>query len=184
MHIVPKLSLQLSGWPAATDAAHVVASTIAAIGLPVIPMRTYRAAGVHTWVVTAQEHPKTSRFTLEINQDVVEILVQELGQNAPVRSAAKGKSKGKSKAPSKPEEAVHSWSTKTPGTGPRPEDGRLDRLEDRFEKLEARQSQFEGRVDTKFDAIQDSLRQLLANTNPRPREATGESPPTKHVKIT
>ena len=113
MHIVPKLSLELSGWPAATDAAHVVASTIAAIGLPVIPMRTYRAAGVHTWVVTAQEHPKTTRFTLEINKDVVEILVQELGQNAPVRSAAKGKSKGKSKAPSKPEEAVHSWSTKT-----------------------------------------------------------------------
>ena len=63
MHIVPKLSVELSGWPAATDAAHVVASTIAAIGVPVIPMRTYRAAGVHTWVVTAQETASRLRST-------------------------------------------------------------------------------------------------------------------------
>ena len=129
MHIVPKLSIELSGWPAATDAAHVVASTIAAIGLPVIPMRTYRAAGVHTWVVTAQEHPKTNRFTLEINKDVVEILGQEIGQNVPVRSVAKGKSKGKTKSSPKQEEAVHSWPLKAPPSGSRPDDARLDRLD-------------------------------------------------------
>lgn len=45
----------------------------------------------------------------------------------------------------------------------RPEQSRpslLDRLEDRFDKLEARQVTFESRVDTEFDTIQDSLRQL------------------------
>ena len=98
LHVIPKVSLELSGWPAATDASNVVQSTLAALKLPVIPMRTYRAAGVHTWVVTAQELPKAFRFTLEINKELVEILVQEVSMNQPVRPPAKGKSKGKFKA--------------------------------------------------------------------------------------
>ena len=183
MHVIPKVSLELSGWPAATDAANVVQSTIAALGLPVIPMRTYRAAGVHTWVVTAQSPPKASRFTLEINRELVEILVQEVTPHQPVRQSGKGKAKGKSKGHDRPAEVPSSWNLKAPiQPASRPEDTRLDRLEERFEKLENRQSQFEGRVDSKFDTIQDSLRQLLANTNPRTREASGETPPGKHQK--
>ena len=146
-------------------------------------MRTYRAAGVHTWVVTAQELPKAFRFTLEINKELVEILVQEVSMNQPVRPPAKGKSKGKSKSTDIPPEPNSSWPLKMPvQTQGRSDEIRLDRLEERFEKLESRQAQFEGRVDSKFDTIQDSLRQLLANTNPRTRDASGETPPGKHQK--
>ena len=183
LHVIPKVSLELSGWPAATDASNVVQSTLAALKLPVIPMRTYRAAGVHTWVVTAQELPKAFRFTLEINRELVEILVQEVSANQPVQPPAKGKSKGKSKSSDMPPEPNSSWPIKIPvQPQERSEDPRLDRLEERFEKLESRQAQFEGRVDSKFDTIQDSLRQLLANTNPRTRDASGETPPGKHQK--
>lgn len=48
MHVVPRCTVELSGWPAATDAANVVKSMLAAIGTAVVPLRTYRAAGVHT----------------------------------------------------------------------------------------------------------------------------------------
>ena len=152
MHVIPKVCLELSGWPAATDAANVAQSTIAVLGLPVIPMRTYRAAGVHTWVVTAQELPKATRFTLE-NRELVEILAQEVAPQQPVRQSGKGKAKGKAKGVDRPAEAQG-----TDQAMSRPEDTRLDKLEERFEKLESRQTQFEGRVDSKFDTIQDSLR--------------------------
>ena len=183
LHVIPKVSLELSGWPAATDASNVVQSTLAALKLPVIPMRTYRAAGVHTWVVTAQELPNAFRFTLEINKELVEILVQEVSMNQPVRPPAKGKSKGKSKSNDAQPEPNSAWPLKMPVQAQgRSEEIRLDRLEERFEKLESRQAQFEGRVDSKFDTIQDSLRQLLANTNPRTRDASGGTPPGKHQK--
>ena len=148
-----------------------------------LSMRTYRAAGVHTWVVTAQELPKASRFTLEINRELVEILVQEVVPSQPARPSAKGKSKGKSKGNDVPAEPIAPWPLKMPAQSQaRPDDLRIDRLEERFEKLESRQAQFEGRVDSKFDTIQDSLRQLLANTNPRARDASGETAPGKHQK--
>ena len=64
----------------------------------------------------------------------------------------------------------------------RPDEARIQRLEDRFDKIEARQATFESRVDRKFDSIQDALRQILANTNTSAREPSGESRPTKHSK--
>ena len=56
------------------------------------------------------------------------------------------------------------------------------RLEERFERLEARQNSFEHRVDDKFDTIQDSLRQLLAHTAPRARDSSGDTPQPKAQK--
>ena len=64
----------------------------------------------------------------------------------------------------------------------RQDEARIQRLEERFDKIEARQVTFESRVDGKFDSIQDALRQILANTNTRAREPSGETPPTKHSK--
>ena len=183
MHVIPRHTIELSGWPAATDAAHVVKSTIAAISTPVLPLRTYRAAGVHTWVVAVDSVPSAKTFTLEINNEVVEILLQEalLAQHG--RQVSKGKAKGKGKNHHPGGELPGAWPIK-PASVPSAstDESRLDRLEDRFQKLEARQSTFESRVDSKFDTIQDSLRQLLANTNPRLREPTGESPPPKIPK--
>ena len=185
MHVIPRHTVELSGWPAATDAAHVVKSTLAAISTPVVPLRTYRAAGVHTWVVAVDSIPKVSRFTLDINDALVEILLQEVPTNQQNR-APKGKAKGKGKQP-KPStpgpEQPFAWQPKPSiVTTTKVEESRIDRLEERFDKLEARQVNFESRVDTKFDNIQDSLRQLLANTNPRAREPTGDTPQPKFPK--
>ena len=185
LHVIPRHTVELSGWPAATDAANVVKSTLAAISTPVVPLRTYRAAGVHTWVVAVDAIPKVSRFTLDINDDLVEILLQEAPAQQQVRPS-KGKAKGKgkqSKQSSPRSDQSFAWSAKPVVPAPsKAEDSRLDRLEDRFDKLEARQVNFESKVDNKFDNIQDSLRQLLANTNPRARDPSGDTPQPKFPK--
>lgn len=69
-----------------------------------------------------------------------------------------------------------------PPTKTKPDDERLGKLEARFEQLEQRQASFEGRVEGKFDSIQDSLRQILAASHSRSREVTGETPPSKYPK--
>lgn len=84
--VIPKYTFSLAGWPAATGAQHVVTSTLQALKLPVLPLRTYRAAGVHVWIVTTDKKPDVSSFPLQINADVVEILIQEV-EHGPVKQA-------------------------------------------------------------------------------------------------
>ena len=86
LHVVPKITLQLAGWPAATAAEHVVSSTLQALKLAVIPLRTFRVGGVHVWLVTTEAMPNQTRFAVQINSEISEILVQE----APEPSASKG----------------------------------------------------------------------------------------------
>ena len=183
--VVPKYTFSLAGWPAATGANHVVTSTLQALRLPVLPLRTYRSAGVHVWIVTTDKKPTVSSFPLQINDSVVEILIQQIENPVPKTSKAGGKggSKGKAKT-SAPAELLKPWhppSAIAPVSA-KPDDARIQRLEERFDKIEARQATFESRVDGKFDTIQDALRQILANTNSRAREPTGETPPSKHSK--
>ena len=179
LHVVPKLTLELAGWPAATAAEHVISSTLQAIKLAVIPLRTFRVGGVHIWLVTTDAKPSQSRFAVQINSEVSEILVQEISEDA-TGKGGKGAHKGKSKKPNAPPIA---W-VPTPGSqiAAKTDDTRIDKLEQRFEKLEARQVTFETKVDSRFGDIQDSLRQLLAHAVQRPREPTGETPPPKIPK--
>ena len=179
LHVVPKLTLELAGWPAATAAEHVISSTLQAIKLAVIPLRTFGVGGVHIWLVTTDAKPSQSRFAVQINSEVSEILVQEISEDA-TGKGGKGAHKGKSKKPNAPPIA---W-VPTPGSqiAAKTDDTRIDKLEQRFEKLEARQVTFETKVDSRFGDIQDSLRQLLAHAVQRPREPTGETPPPKIPK--
>ena len=182
INVVPKYTFSLAGWPAATGAQHVVTSTLQALRIPVLPLRTYRAAGVHVWIVTTDKKPTS--FPLQINADVVEILIQEVEHGPPKQGKgnSKGTQKGKNKAPVT--ESVKPWATQHAGpiAPASTDDARIPRLEERFEKIETRQANFESKVDGKFDSIQDALRQILANTNSRAREPTGETPPSKHSK--
>ena len=180
--VIPRFTFSFAGWPAATGAQHVVKSTMQALRLPVLPLRTYRAAGVHVWIVTCDKKPDVTSFPLQINADVVEILIQEIDNVAPKqgKAAGKGGQKGKGKAATQGD-ASKPWPVAPAIAAPsnKADEARLQRLEDRFEKIETRQATFEARVDGKFDTIQDALRQILANTNGRSREPTGETPPAK-----
>ena len=183
--VIPRFTYSLAGWPAATGASHVVTSVIQALKIPALPLRTYRAAGVHVWIVTTDKKIDATSFPLQINADVVEILIQEIEHGPPksAKSSGKGQTKGKGKN-SNASEAGKAWTSPVvlAPTPARPDEARIQRLEDRFDKIEARQATFESRVDGKFDSIQDALRQILANANARAREPSGESPPTKHSK--
>lgn len=181
--VIPKFTFSFAGWPAATGAPHVVSSTIQALKLPVLPLRTFRAAGVHVWIVATDRKPTVSSFPVQINADVVDILIQEV-ENAPAKpgkGGGKGGQKGKNKPPASTEPPkAWTFASSIASHSAKPDEARIQRLEERFEKIEARQATFETKVDGKFDSTQDALRQILANA--RSREPSGETPPAKHSK--
>ena len=147
--------------------------------LAVIPLRTFRIGGVHVWVATTDSKPAQSRFAVQINSEISEILAQEIDPHAHAKGSGKGQQKGK---PKKIAATTHQWPAAPPPPPAPQDDSRLVKLEEKFEKLEARQQVFETKVDSCFGDIQDSLRQILDHTLQRSRDATGETPPPKQQK--
>lgn len=94
-HAVPKVTFQAAGWPPGTDPSSVVKSVLEATGVPTVPTRTFRAAGVHTWILTAEKLPSETRFSVDADGSTHEILLQQATQ---VTSQAKGQGKAKHKA--------------------------------------------------------------------------------------
>ena len=182
-HVVPRISFEAAGWPSGTTPQDVVTAVNKATSCPPVPMRTYRVGGVNVWVLAFESAPdaKLHQFTVQINQQLHEILLTE----APAPSAGKGSAKGKGK---KREETV------VPKNNPPPlltsDRQRLDSLEAKFDSLgkqvssiEEKQTAFESKIDSKFETINDSLRQLLQQSQPRVRESnSGDTPPPKHPK--
>lgn len=161
-----------------TAPGSVVKSVLEATGISTVPTRTFRAAGVHTWVLTAEKMPTTKRFSVDADGSTCEILLQQ--DNQALRPAkGQGKSKSKNKKQNNPDPPRSDWRPPTPlpPVHPKVDDERIGKLEARFEVLEQRQTSFEARVDGKFDHISDSLRQLLAAAHPRAREGHGDAPP-------
>ena len=114
LDVIPKFTFSLAGWPAATGARHVVTSTLQALKIPVLPLRTYRAAGVHVWIVTTDKKPDVTSFPLQINA-VVEILIQksstDLSSKPSQGARASLKAKGKNASAS---EGSKSWTQPVP----------------------------------------------------------------------
>ena len=77
-HVIPKLTFQAAGWLAGTDPSSVVKSVLEATGVATAPTRTYRAAGVHTWILTAERMPKENRFSLHADGSTHEIPSSQL----------------------------------------------------------------------------------------------------------
>ena len=88
-HVIPRLSYELAGWPAGTDAANIVQSTLDTTGTAVLPLRTFRNAGVHTWIVATEKEFTVSQFSIEINGQVHQIIIQLLDHSGATKGAGK-----------------------------------------------------------------------------------------------
>lgn len=99
--VIPRLSFELAGWPAGTDAPNIVRSVLQATGVPTVPTRTCRSAGVHVWVVTCEKDIPVGQFSLDIHGQVHQILVQRV-EPVPFAKAKVLTSPTKSSLPMRP----------------------------------------------------------------------------------
>eukprot|EP00913_Durusdinium_trenchii_P031723 g29708.t2 len=133
LHVVPRIMLDSAGWPPGASPADIVEAVNKAVGLPPVPTRTFRSAGVHVWQLGFDSPPKVDDFTVKINGEIFQILL------APVITAEKGGGKGKQqrKAPKAKKNEVSSSSAadhSIPASNS--EHKRLEVLEARFDTLQ------------------------------------------------
>lgn len=184
--VVPKHMYEASGWPTGAAAADVVEAVNKAVGLPPVPTRQYRQAGVHVWQLGFAAEPKVDTFTVKVNSDVFQILL------SPSVAGEKGHGKGKAPRKKGSRSSPKDDKTTTPSV-PVPtaaESKRIEVLEARFDSLqsqvssiETKQSSLEGKIDERFVEISSTLRQLVQlSQGGRSHEPTGETPPAKWAK--
>ena len=181
LHVVPRIVMESSGWPAATEAAHVITSVLKATGNAPVPTKAFRAAGVHGWTLAFDTRPTTLKFSVDINGSTYEILLTDPqmpsfkngGRAQPVKAP---KQHVKS-SPTPPDEPVPVYPA---AVVKHPESERIDRLEARMNQLDTRQSRLETQLNSRFDEVGAQLQKILSNTMPaRPREPMGDTPPPK-----
>ena len=185
LNIIPRVILESTGWPTAIDAPNVVRSTHKATGKAPIPTKAFRSAGVHGWTLAFQERPAKTRFTIQINSSVHEILLSEPQGPAPKQNRVQTlKAQKQAKGQKPPEPSAPSLPSFPPAVQKHAESERIDRLEAKMSQLDARQTSLETQLHTRFDDVGVQLQKILSSVQPntRQRAETEGSPPTKPPK--
>ena len=178
---VPRHVKDSTGWPPAVEPKHVIKAVLSATSQAPVPMRAYRSAGVHGWSLAFQDLPKLETFTVEINDKTFQILLSD-PQPTPFNRAPKlpqPRSKtavGHATLPPPPPAPMFPSAQQTAETQ------RIDRLEQRLDAMDHRQSKFETKLDSKFDEVSSILRQLVSQSSQRDRSPTGDTPPPKNAR--
>ena len=185
IHVVPRHTLESSGWPTTIEASSLIKAVLEATGHAPIPTRAYRSAGVYSWTLAFETAPTKDRFTIEVGGTLHEILlVPTQARYNP--KATQHQANPRAKKPKQPSiEPTFPAQAAIPLGNPtaKADNERFEKLEAKVGELEARQTSFERKFDNRLDGVDAALRQLLQRSEtPRTREPTGDTPPPKLQK--
>ena len=162
--------------------AAIIEAVHQATKLATIPMRSFKLAGLLTWVLGFQDEPKVCQFVVEVGGIHHEILLTQQEKNVPTKKTIQKqkiqKQASKNNAAWKPETIQVRQSP-----GDNATENRLQALEGKVAGLETQQTNLSNKVDRHYDDISDQLRKVLAAvTTTRSRDPTNETPPPKVSK--
>ena len=161
--------------------ASIIEAIHQATKLPSIPLRSFKLAGLLTWVLGFEQQPQICHFIVEVGGQQFEIL---LTKQEKAKFEKKSIKNGKAR---KQRDGSKVWApepiqTFKPVTDRATED-RLQTLEGKVAGLETQQTNLSNKVDRHYDDISDQLRKVLAAvTTTRARDPTHETPPPKSHK--
>ena len=184
-HIVCKHYFVAQGFPFSMSHSAIIDAVMQAIKKPAIPMRSFKIAGMLSWVLAFETIPEHKAFTFKIGDQSFEVLLMpqdqvKQGKTTKVKEPRKQNVPKKMQATAKPQPIV---SIPASTTNASDADKRLAVLENRVTSLETSHSHLANRVETRFDDIAEQLKKVLTCVStPRPREPTGETPPGKHPR--
>ena len=186
----------VQGYPFGISHEAIIESLHQALGLGAIPLRSFKLAGLLTWIVGFQQEPKTLQFVLAIGDESCEILLTKQDNQKPkpnkIMKDKKSNPKKKDGSTQPLPVVFNPITTASGGTKNVDTENRLNALENKVAGLETSHNNLATKVDGRFDDISDQLRQVLSavtqGSKPsatRPRDAggqTGETPPPKQAK--
>ena len=106
---VPRVTLQSTGWPPASEPKDIISATKKATGLAPIPSKAFRLNGVFGWTLSFEKKPSIMTFTIEINGRLHEVLLVEDAPYVTARTSTKNPAKkrdGKTQPAAPPTQAV------------------------------------------------------------------------------
>lgn len=185
-HIVCKHYLVAQGFPFNMSHSAIINAVLKATSKPAIPMRSFKVAGLLSWVLAFDEIPSQSVFTFKIGDQSFEVLLlpqDQVKQNKP--SKTKGTATMKQKNGGSPQ-PVQAPTLPASSSNASEADKRIQVLENKVANLETAHTHLASRVETQFDDVADQLKKVLACVSApqasRPRDPTGDTPPPKHQK--
>ena len=107
--VVPRVTLQSTGWPPASEPKDIISATKKATGLAPIPSKAFRLNGVFGWTLSFEKKPSIMTFTIEINGRPHEVLLVEDAPYVTARTSPKNPPKkrdGKTQPVASPTQAV------------------------------------------------------------------------------
>ena len=192
-HVVTRHVFLAQGYPFGVSHEAIIESIFEATKLAAVPLRSFKLAGMTTWIVGFEANPTKHQFVIAFGSETHEILLLKQ-ENQKQTSVKQGKKKGGGKgndAPNLPKKPLPPAPivTSTIGTKDVDTEHRLSALESKVNGLEHSHKTLATKVDTRFDDISSQLQKVLhavtqghQGTQARGREAngpTGESPPAK-----
>ena len=163
--------------------AGIIEAVNKAIGMPCVPLRSFKSNGMICWILGFDATPKKTAFTVKIDSCAHEILLaKEEPNRAKTRIPAKATKATKHHnfvAPKQIEKTEFSIAASSSA-----DTKRIEVLENKMIAMEQRQVSLETKVDQRFDDVASQLNMILHAVSPnmqvRQREATnGGSPPSK-----
>eukprot|EP00438_Fugacium_kawagutii_P029560 Skav216032 [mRNA] locus=scaffold2403:21316:24672:+ [translate_table: standard] len=189
--VVVRVTFLAQGFPFQLSHDAIINATKQGTGIPPVPLRSFRMAGLLTWILGFETAPTTLQFAIKLDGAVHEVLLSPQENSKPSKQVKKqlNDKKGgrKENFPPKPPRSVTSM-PQAPLLNQ--DDARISALEKKVATLEVNQSKLSDRMDGRFDQMANQLQQVLAAVSgpsshsgrARPEGPSGETPPPKDRK--
>eukprot|EP00435_Cladocopium_sp_Y103_P044367 s1099_g12.t1 len=166
--------------------AGIIEAVNKAIGMPCVPLRSFKSNGMICWILGFEATPKKTAFTVKIDACAHEILLaKEETNRAKTRVSLKATKTTKHHSIATPKQIEKTEFSIAASSSA--DTKRIEVLENKMAAMEHRQISLESKVDQRFDDVANQLNMILHAVTPnmqvRQRESTNSgSPPSKVQK--
>eukprot|EP00438_Fugacium_kawagutii_P028864 Skav214203 [mRNA] locus=scaffold2153:251990:255268:- [translate_table: standard] len=188
--IVVRVMYLAHGFPFHLNHKAIIESTKQGTGLAPVPIRSFRMAGILTWILGFAEAPKSLQFVIKVDQGVHEILLTLQESAKPAKQVRKQQNAKKANRVEGRESHVPPPAQVSLQQAPifQQNDTRISALEKKVATLEVNQTRLADKMDNRFDQMASQLQQVLTAVSApqqtgRQREGpSGDTPPPKNLR--
>eukprot|EP00438_Fugacium_kawagutii_P012922 Skav226145 [mRNA] locus=scaffold1065:114686:118699:+ [translate_table: standard] len=191
-HVVCRYTYTAQGYPFAVSHQCVIEATHKGCGQPCVPLRSFRAGGLHTWVLGFGDHPKLLVFSVKVDEELYEVMLS-LQPNIKSFKPNNKQSKPKTQTKANPTNAAIGGPVSSQ-INFNQNDSNYQALESRVSRLETQQNALTEKVDCGFTKMSNQLQMVLEAvgasassgqpSKARPHESTGDTPLPKKSALT
>lgn len=186
------------GFPFQMNHDGIISAVKQGAGQPAVPIRSFRLAGLITWLLGFQQEPTHKKFAIKVEDQIHEVILLPQTEMKPIKQVRKNQT-AKKAIKNENQNTNTRGQTFVPTGIPAsagPDEARLQLLESKVANLEVSHNKLADKMDNRFDQMANQLQQVISAVCPvnpgQPSHAkvrgseggTGETPPPKTTRHT